>query len=139
MSRAKAIQLLLAKNYSVYIPVNTDMTLVIEIANKLKKCHIRTVSIPKLGTPIVSVAQRAGKDRRFVDEESADYILCVAVDKLWLIPISDVASFISIRLGKKWEHCVLEKAEDVGKMLSVKDKDRELRQAARQAAEKVMI
>ncbi len=137
MSRAKAIQLLLSKNYPIYIPISTAMTLVIEIGNELKKCHIRTVFIPKLGAPIVSIAQRMGKDQRFVDEQSADFILCVATDTLWLIPIADVASFISLRLGKKWEHCVLGVAEEVGKMGTVKSRDRELRQAAREAVERI--
>ncbi len=137
MSRAKAIQQLLAKNYNVYIPISTSKTLVLELNNELKKCLIRTVAIPKEGSPIVSIAQRTGNDQRLVDEQSTNYILCVAVDKLWLIPISDVASFISIRLGKKWEHCILEEVEDVGKMMLVKDSDKELRKAAREAAERL--
>lgn len=138
MSRAKAVQLLLAKNYNVYIPISIAMTLAIEKDNELKKCYIRTVAIPKLGAPIVSVVQRTGKDRRFLNEQSADYILCVSASKLWLIPVTDVASFISIRLGKKWEHCVLGMADEVGKMGTVKDRDGELRHETKRAVESAL-
>jgi len=138
MSRAKACQLLITKGYNVWIPVATSTALVVEIDNVLKKCLIRMASHPTVGQPIITVAKRTKEHRCFIDEEAADCILCIDNDKLWLLPMSDVASFSSLRLGKKWEHCILPAVEfsrssgvDVGML------NESLRVAANEAVERL--
>ncbi len=138
MSRAKAVQLLLKKNYNVYIPIANDITLVLELNNEFKKCLVRPCYEAERGKPIASIAHRTGGQRRFVNEEMADYILVVDNDKLWLLPMEDVAAFTSVRLGKKWEHCILPVNVIVAEEKKMsKDIEMELRRAAREAVERL--
>lgn len=137
MSRANAIKLLLTKGYDIYIPLTIANVLVIDVNNSLKKCIVRAAYKPTNGNIIVSISQRTGGDRRFVDESSADYILCINDKTLWLLPMEDVAAFTSIRLGDKYASYIL---NDVNVTVNVnktaKEEDDVLRDAAIAAAGK---
>ena len=112
--RPKACQLLLKLNYNVYIPISGDEILVIELKNtsfgnngELIKCIPRKAFVQDGRNPLLHIATRCGKIKYPINDKVASHIVAIADSTLWLISIQDVMEFDSIRLGNKWNHCIL--------------------------------
>ncbi len=106
-ARSKACQLLLKFNYDVYIPISGDELLVIEKDGKLLKCLCRKAIIKDSGNPLLHIATRCGSKKYPIDAKVADFIAAVTDELIWIIAVSDIAEFDCLRLGSKWNHCLL--------------------------------
>lgn len=106
-SRTKACQLLIKFNYAIYIPISSDEVLIIEKDGKLLKCLTKTAIIKTDGSPVVNIANRSGSKRFPIDPKNATYLIAVSDTQIWLLPLIDILEYDALRLGAKWNHCLL--------------------------------